>query len=178
MDNKKKWLCYDFPFKLNVQESLLYDLFVLYIFAYCGISYVFASSIDQDSKQHGFEENKQEDWKQIEEIKRSENLHTFLSFIFMGVGDYNLVEVHRFFIKILCGCTFLLEQAKFHKAKVFNKFLFLCRHKFSCSWAGRVLQITAQKRGPTSEQRKEDIGKAGRCVWVEGNVKGTQWGMR
>jgi hypothetical protein len=61
MDNKKKWLCYDFPFKLNVQESLLYDLFVLYIFAYCGISYVFASSIDQDSKQHGFEENKQED---------------------------------------------------------------------------------------------------------------------
>jgi hypothetical protein len=56
-----------FPFKLNVQESLLYDLFVLYIFAYCGIFYVFASSIDQDSKQHGFEvvkdfeEDKQED---------------------------------------------------------------------------------------------------------------------
>ncbi len=56
-----------FPFKLNVQESLLYDLFVLYIFTYCGVFYVFASSIDQDSKQRGFEvvkdfeEDKQED---------------------------------------------------------------------------------------------------------------------
>lgn len=133
MNDKKYGYVMIFPFKLNVQESLLYDLFVLYIFTYCGIFYVFASSLDQDSKQHGFEvvkdfeEDKQEDWKQIEDIKRFENLHTFLSFIFMGVGDYSLVEVHGFFIKIFCGCTHLLEQAKFHKAKVFNKFLFLCR---------------------------------------------------
>jgi len=49
----------------------------------------------------------------------------------MGVGEYSLVEVHGFFIKILCGCTLLLEQAKFHKAKVFNKFLFLCRQSSS-----------------------------------------------
>jgi hypothetical protein len=64
----------------------------------------------------------------------------------MGVGDYILVEVHGFFIKILCGCTLLLEQAKFHKAKVFNKFFFLCRQSFSNHSKKRGIQQASKER--------------------------------
>jgi hypothetical protein len=57
--------------------------------------FVFASSTNQDSKQHGFEtsndfeEDNQKYSKQIKEIKRFRSLCTFLKCFFIGAKDYS-----------------------------------------------------------------------------------------
>ncbi len=68
-------------------------------FINCGTLYVFVSSTNQDSKQHGFEtsndfeEDNQEYSKQIKDIKRFGSLCTFFKYFFIGARDYSKMSM-------------------------------------------------------------------------------------
>jgi hypothetical protein len=63
--------------------------------------YVFASSTNQDSKQHGFEtsndfkEDNKKYSKQIKNIKRFGSLCTFLNIFFIGAKEYSKMSMVR-----------------------------------------------------------------------------------
>jgi hypothetical protein len=68
-------------------------------FINCGTLYVFASSTNQNSKQHGFEtsndfeKDNQKYSKQTKDIKRFGSLCTFLKYFFIGVKDYSTMSM-------------------------------------------------------------------------------------